>query len=225
MASAVLFDLFETLVTESGAQPPRVSAVGREWGLPPERFRVEWAARRQSVVVGQRSLRAALAEVATSLGREIPSTELDRVVDRRVRAKAEILERIEPEIIDMVRLLSKNGFRLAVISNCFREDVTAWEPCKLAPYFDNTVFSFEVGHAKPDSAIYLEACRRVRVSSAKAVFVGDGISELQGAERAGIRAHQALWFLRRWPHFEPHHLWLRTLANATDVMGVIPAGW
>ena len=69
------------------------------------------------------------------------------------------------------------------------------------------MFSFEVGVAKPDPAIYLEAARRLRVDVSETCFIGDGADEeLAGAERAGLHAIRALWFLRRWPHFrdEPY---------------------
>ena len=52
------------------------------------------------------------------------------------------------------------------------------------------------------SAIDLEATRRLGVSASDTWFIGDGQdNELAGAERAGLRSFQALWFLKRWPHF------------------------
>jgi hypothetical protein len=41
MVSAVVFDLFETLVTETGTQPTRASSVGAALGLQREAFQVE----------------------------------------------------------------------------------------------------------------------------------------------------------------------------------------
>jgi hypothetical protein len=41
MVKAVLFDLFETLVTESGTQPTRASRLGGALGLEDAAFRVE----------------------------------------------------------------------------------------------------------------------------------------------------------------------------------------
>ena len=62
-------------------------------------------------------------------------------------------------------------------------------------WFDASVFSFDIGAAKPDPGIYLEATRRLRVEPGNAVFVGDGADdELVGAERAGLRPAQAAWF-------------------------------
>jgi putative hydrolase of the HAD superfamily len=72
--------------------------------------------------------------------------------------------------------------------------VHGWSLCRAAEWFDATVFSFEVGVAKPAPQIYLEALRRLEVSAPSAVFIGDGgDDELLGAERAGVRAVQANW--------------------------------
>jgi putative hydrolase of the HAD superfamily len=66
--------------------------------------------------------------------------------------------------------------------------------------FDDVVFSYQVGHLKPEPEIYLLACRRLAVSPADAVFVGDGGSdELSGATGVGMRAYAARWFVRNWP--------------------------
>jgi hypothetical protein len=55
MVRAVVFDLFETLLTVTGTQPTRASSVGAALGLEREPFRVEWKARRPHVVSGRLS--------------------------------------------------------------------------------------------------------------------------------------------------------------------------
>lgn len=64
MIKAVLFDLFETLITESPVQPTPASSLGETLGLQQEAFRVEWKARRPRVVLGQLSFAAALTEIS-----------------------------------------------------------------------------------------------------------------------------------------------------------------
>ena len=223
MVRAVLFDLFETLVTESAAPPLGASRLGPELGLDEQAFRTEWHARRASIVTGRLSFCEALADIGSALGRHIESPDLERVRQRRLRTKAGPFARIEPEVIAALDALRDRGIRLAVVSNCFAEDVAAWATCSLAEYFDSTVFSFEVGAAKPDPAIYQEACRRLNVPPHAAVFVGDGMhDELTGAARAGMVAVQALSFLRRWPHFrsEPQ-IASHCLRNVEDVSALV----
>lgn len=44
MIEAVLFDLFETLITESGLAPTRASSLARVLGVEETRYRAEWKA-------------------------------------------------------------------------------------------------------------------------------------------------------------------------------------
>jgi len=67
MVKAVLFDLFETLITESSSQPAGVSSLGSELGFESEAFRNEWKARRPDIVLGRLSLRDALMEIGAAL--------------------------------------------------------------------------------------------------------------------------------------------------------------
>ena len=74
-----------------------------------------------------------------------------------------------------------------------------WSESGLAARVHCAVFSFDVGLAKPDPAIYLEAAGRLGLAPAATVFIGDGAGhELNGATQAGLRAFRALWFLARW---------------------------
>ena len=51
MIKAVLFDLLETLVTESHVPPARASSLAPVLGLERQAYRAEWKARRPRVVV------------------------------------------------------------------------------------------------------------------------------------------------------------------------------
>ena len=122
----------------------------------------------------------------------------------------------------MLDHLRSRNVRLGIVSNCFAEDVAAWSQCSLASYFDCTVFSFEVGVAKPDPEIYMEATRRLGVAASDTWFIGDGAQEeLSGAEQAGLRAFRALWFLRRWPHFTDEPSSTASLASVEDFVALV----
>jgi putative hydrolase of the HAD superfamily len=58
------------------------------------------------------------------------------------------------------------------------------------------VFSFAVGVVKPDPRIYLNAIEQLGVKPEDALYIGDGgDDELAGAQRAGLRAARADWFV------------------------------
>jgi putative hydrolase of the HAD superfamily len=195
MIRAILFDLYETLVTERDAAPTRASSLGERLGLDAAAFRKAWKPQRVRAIRGQVSFADALLEVGEMLGRTLDSSFVHSLSDERRLEKAALFQRFHREALPALRGLRDHGCRLAVVSNCFAEDVEAWPRCPMAECFDASVFSFEVGAAKPEPHIYREAMRRLGVEGSNAVFVGDGgDDELLGAERAGLRAAQATWF-------------------------------
>jgi HAD superfamily hydrolase (TIGR01509 family) len=195
MISGVVFDLYETLVSERGLSPTRASSLGERLGLDDTAFRKEWKQQRPSVIRGQLSFTAALLKIGAMLGRTNDSSLVRRLSEERRLEKAAVFQRFDRDALTVLHRLHNRGCRLAVVSNCFAEDVEAWRQCEAAEWFDASVFSFEVGAAKPEPEIYRESIRRLGVEAFSAVFVGDGgDDELLGAERAGLRAAQAAWF-------------------------------
>jgi FMN phosphatase YigB (HAD superfamily) len=222
MVRAVLFDLFETLITESRTQPEGVSSLGPELGCERVAFRKEWKALRPTVMVGRLSFRQALSEIATRLGGRAEDATLQRICDERIRVKAKPFEQIEDRVLMMIGRLRSRGLRLGVVSNCCAEDVAAWSQSSLASCFECALFSFEVGLAKPDPEIYREATRRLHVDVSDSWFIGDGYhDELSGAEQAGLRAFRALWFLRRWPHFREPESSPANVASVEQVVSLV----
>jgi putative hydrolase of the HAD superfamily len=59
----------------------------------------------------------------------------------------------------------------------------------LSHHFKVSVAAHQLGVAKPDAAIFLEACRLLGVAPEDVVYVGDDVLlDVQGAQRAGLRA-------------------------------------
>ena len=222
MAQAILFDLFETLITESRDPPSGVSSLAPEFECAREAFRAQWKTRRPAVTAGRLSFRDALRDVTNTLGGHADEVTLRRICDDRVRTKARAFAQIDPLVLTTIDHLRRRSLRLGVISNCFAEDVVEWPQSSLASRFDCTLFSFEAGLAKPDPAIYLEATRRLGVSASDTWFIGDGQdNELLGAERAGLRSFHALWFLKRWSHFREPPSSASTLSRVEELLPLV----
>jgi putative hydrolase of the HAD superfamily len=59
----------------------------------------------------------------------------------------------------------------------------------LSHHFKVSVAAHQLGCAKPDTAIFLAACKELGVDPQDAVYVGDDVLlDVQGAQRAGMRA-------------------------------------
>jgi putative hydrolase of the HAD superfamily len=168
------------------------------------------------------SFRQALSDITARLGSPAEDLTLQHLCEERVRAKAEPLEHVEQEVIIMIDYLRSRGIRLGVVSNCCAEDVATWSHSSFASRFDCTVFSFEVGLAKPDPEIYREATRRLQADVSHTWFIGDGgHKELSGAEQAGLRPFRATWFLRRWPHFREESGSIANVATVGEIVSLV----
>lgn len=98
------------------------------------------------------------------------------------------LQNVPDEITDVLEMLKRKGIRIGLISNADRIDCRYWKESKLSPFFDDAVFSCDVGLLKPDRHIYELAMRRLGMTPEICLFVGDGGSdELWGAKSAGMK--------------------------------------
>jgi HAD superfamily hydrolase (TIGR01509 family) len=218
MIQGVLFDLFETLVTESDALVRRASSLAPQLAVNEDAFRRHWRSRRPDVVLGRSTFRDTLAQIARALGGTPDEKLLDDLRSERMSQKAAVVRDVEADVLAAVEALRGRGLRLALVTNSFAEDVAGWDSSPLPPFFDVALFSCAVGLAKPDPRIYLLACRNLDIAPAHTLFIGDGADdELAGARRAGLQACQALWFLarRRPPAFAPDD---RGLWRPSDVV-------
>ena len=96
-----------------------------------------------------------------------------------------------PESIALASDLAAQGIRLAVLSNaplCFSKRCRGQE---WARYFDEMVFSAEVGVAKPAPEIYEIILRRLDLPAAKVLFFDDSPVNIAAAAAAGLQTH--LW--------------------------------
>jgi HAD superfamily hydrolase (TIGR01509 family) len=221
MIKAVLFDLYETLITESHLAPTRASSLAYVLGLERQAYRAEWKARRPRVVVGQLSFADALTEISQTLVGTVDTVAVQHICQRRTREKAAAFAHPDHQVMTLITGLGRRGVALGVVSNGLKEDVLPWSACSLAPSFQCTAFSCEEGVAKPDPEIYLRAMGRLRVQPETTVYIGDGAdTELTGAEQAGLRAFRATWFVRCSSQGLP----LRELATCGDVLKLVAPG-
>lgn len=198
---AVVFDLFETLVTELNVPVRRAGALASQLGVDAIAYKREWRLRRQEIVLGRCSFRDVLRQIASELGGVADEAVLDDLRAERIAQKAAVLGSVEPEIPATLSELRRRGLKLGLVTNAFAEDVQGWDQSPLRACVDATVFSCAVGLAKPDPAIYLAACQTLGVTPQHALFVGDGgDDELSGAKRAGLATTRALWLASQWPN-------------------------
>ena len=202
---AVIFDLYETLITQFDPNwtPPGVS-IAERLGIEEATFRHHW----KPLAVGWRKgsperYEEVLKAVCEAAGRTPDRRVIAELARERHESRLPPFENVEPAIVEMVDALRSRGLKLGVVTNAASGDVEPWPRCVLAPRVDAFIASCDVGRLKPDPRIYERCLEALDVDAAEAVFVGDAaneaIDELDGAMRAGLRPLWATWFLDRWP--------------------------
>lgn len=199
---AVLFDLFETLITEfenGRRKSNRKYDYETLLGLDHLAFKAEWGARAERRMNGTfRHYRDVIRDMLEARSLPYPHDHVELLYRARAAEKRLPFTAPDDAIVTMLQMLRDRGMKLGLVSNCTEEEVQGWRDCELAPLFDTVVFSYEAGAAKPDPAIYRQALARLGLQPHEAVFVGDGgSSELEGAERIGIQPLHARWYNHR----------------------------
>jgi FMN phosphatase YigB (HAD superfamily) len=126
---------------------------------------------------------------ARSLGRE----EEPRDYLQRLRALVDATTfRVGPGSLELLGELRGGGYRIAVISNTIGESGAYFRERLHDFEFDRYVrvyaFSDELPWTKPAPEIFRHTLAELGVDPARALHVGDGRSDIEGAKRAGMRA-------------------------------------
>lgn len=137
----------------------------------------------------EQEARGFLQEACQQFGWELTDEKLGRFLDVLER-EAMCVALFWDTIIALQAIRAKKGkkLKLILISNAWgfpaHQMVTE---SGFGAFFDEIVFSFEVGYQKPDPEIFLEACRRIGVRPEKVLMVGDSWeNDLLGARRVGM---------------------------------------
>lgn len=203
LASAIFFDLDDTLLDDRGAQQAYLAQVYAAWRdhLPhsEDEFPAKWRTALQHHF--DRHIRGELSYVAQRRERirDVFQAPLlsDDEADARMREFLDIYEaswRLFDDVRPVLDALSDRP--LGVITN----GTVAQQHAKLARMgiadrFALVLTSEAAGVGKPDPRIFNEAAARLRLSARECVHVGDDWErDVEGSRRAGFRA---VWLDRR----------------------------
>jgi putative hydrolase of the HAD superfamily len=96
---------------------------------------------------------------------------------------------VHTQVIDRVRALRDEGYRLGLITNNVREGSATWRAMVPLELFEVVVDSCEVGMRKPNPAIFHHALELLGgIAPSRAVFLDDSPGNVIGARNAGLHA-------------------------------------
>lgn len=196
MVTAVIFDMYETLITLFESPVYFGTQIAGDIGIDVKKFRTLWDATEQERSIGKWTLEEVLEMIMWK--NQCYSEELLRkVVEKRVSAKRECFRHLHPDIIPMLSKLKERNIKIGLISNCFSEEAMVIRESVLFPYFDAVYLSYEQGIQKPNEEIFKRCMDELKVTPEECIYVGDGGSyELETAEKIGMKALQAIWYLK-----------------------------
>lgn len=196
MIRAVIFDMFETLITHYHSPLYFGAQMAADAGIAEEKFQALWRPTEYDRTIGKLTLE----EVVESILRENQcySEELvKKIVKKRIETKQDCFRQLHSEIIPMLKKLKEKGILIGLISNCFSEEAEVIRRSVLFPYFDAAILSYEQGVQKPDEEIYKRCMASLGVAPEECLYIGDGGSnELEAARTLGMKAFQAVWYLQ-----------------------------
>lgn len=188
MMKAIFFDLFFTLITpdydEKDNEYSLLGITKEEW----EKYVEDESLYNERALGIVSSEREIIEKVATKLPFEVSMENKDKLLRLREERIKKALTSVPSDILNTLMELKRKGLKIGLISNADLIDKKHWNSSVLRPFFDDAVFSCDVGFLKPDLSIYRLALKRMGVLPRESIFVGDGGSnELEGAKRVGMK--------------------------------------
>ena len=202
MIKAVIFDMFETLVTLFEGRTYWGENIAEDVGADPTEFRREWHAIEKDRSCGRYTIEEGLEVVLKKFGLYSPE-KVALAASKRIAALSDTFSNIPDETVELLKELKNRGLKVGIITNTFNDERDMIRSSILMPYIDEALISYEQGLCKPDPALYEKMMRLLNVEPDECLFVGDGGSrELYAARDAGMHALQCTWFHDR--AYEPH---------------------
>ncbi|HEX9907220.1 MAG TPA: HAD family hydrolase [Thermoplasmata archaeon] len=215
-ASAVTFDLWDTLIQEYPGGPDRVASlrierigsllssrgivhsseeIGNAYRNTGAFLDMIWSKNRDMSVRDQ--VLFMLTSVDSRLPSKLKKEDLEEIVNAYSEAILDSPPRLLPGVIQALDDVKSKGFKIGLICNTGRTPGrmlrVVMTNLGILKYFDSTIFSNEIFVRKPSVPAFRTALDTLKVPAKQAVHVGDHPeNDILGARRAGMRAIQVL---------------------------------
>ena len=195
MIRAVIFDMFETLITHYKCPLYFGAQMAADAGISEKIFQELWRPTESDRSIGKIRTEEVVEMILKENGCYTDEL-LEKIVQKRISTKEECFKHLHLEIIPMLTKLKEEGISIGLISNCFSEEAEVIRKSMLFPYFDKVCLSYEEGVQKPDEEIYRRCMAGLGVAPEECIYIGDGGSqELEAARDLGMNAMQAVWYM------------------------------
>lgn len=94
-----------------------------------------------------------------------------------------------PGMFDLVKRLKESGHQIVLLSNMPDTFTYDHDDIPVLKYFDELIFSFPLGFAKPDRRIFEYTFEKCHIDKSSCIFVDDNENNIKGAIEAGIEGY------------------------------------
>ncbi len=197
MIKAVIFDMFETLITHFQSPLYFGKQIAEDMDIPEAKLREIWDPTDYDRTIGKMTLEEVFEQILRASDKYNPEL-VEKLAKKRTNAKIACFNHLHEEILPMFEELKRRGYQIGLISNCYFEEAKVIRNSVLWQYFDVAYLSCEQGVAKPEEEIFYRCVAELGVNPEECLYVGDGGScELETAEKLGMKAVQAVWYLQQ----------------------------
>jgi len=197
MIKAVIFDMFETLITHFKSPLYFGKQIAEDMDIPEAKLREIWDPTDYDRTIGKMTLEEVFEQILRASDK-YDADLVERLARKRTDAKIECFNHLHEEILPMFEELKKKGYKVGLISNCYFEEAAVIKDSVLWQYFDVAYLSCEQGMAKPEEEFFLRCANALGVEPSECLYVGDGGSyELETSEKLGMKPVQAVWYLQQ----------------------------
>lgn len=194
MIKAVIFDMYETLITHYKTDLYFSEDMARDAKVEYQDFYRIWKGTDADRTLGKMTFAEVIRRILVE-NNTWSQKKFDLIIKKRTQTKEKLFEKLHPEILPMLDGLKARGLKIALISNCFDEEAAVIRKSILAPYFDVICLSCELEMRKPESGIFTKCLEGLNLSPKECVYCGDGgSSELEAASGFGMKCYQACWY-------------------------------
>lgn len=202
MTKAVIFDMFETLVSMFSGDTYFSEDMAHDMNLQIDEYKKAWHITEHDRSSGNCTIEEGIKRTLEMLDCYSEDA-VTLIAGKRRKTLEGIFERTPKETIALLQTLKDKGLKIGLISNCYSDEAKAIRESAIFPYLDVAMLSYEQRITKPDPEIYKRAMDELGVTAGECLYVGDGGSkELFAARDLGMKALQAQYFADL--AFEPH---------------------
>lgn len=188
--SAVIFDLFGTLVKDISGPPydEAVKQMASSLSAPFKEFHQLWFDTvYERNTGGFSTLDENIKYICNKIGISVTDNKIKIAAKIRYDLAKQSMMVPRSGVLRTLSQLREKDYKIGLISDCSPCEPLIWPDTSLAPLFDVTVFSCSVNLKKPDRQIYELTSNRLGVECIDCLYVGNGGSnELSGAYEAAM---------------------------------------